>query len=71
MLCQVNCVDYKARKVGKDMIYLEIVVEKDNQKGILIGKVGHMPPGCRAACRSSSAKWAATDRTTVQLGSLG
>lgn len=53
------------------MIYLEIVVEKDNQKGILIGKVGHMPPGCRAACRSSSAKWAATDRTTVQLGSLG
>ncbi|GAQ80370.1 hypothetical protein KFL_000520430 [Klebsormidium nitens] len=38
--CQVNCVDYKARPAGKDMIYLEIVVEKDNQKGILIGKGG-------------------------------
>jgi GTPase Era involved in 16S rRNA processing len=52
------------------MIYLEIVVEKDNQKGILIGKVGIMPPGCRACCRSASTKWTATGRTTVHLGSI-
>ena len=37
---QVNIVVYEERKDGKDFIDAEIVVERDTQKGILIGKGG-------------------------------
>lgn len=36
---QVNVINYMERRVHKDYIQLEIVVEKDGQKGILLGKV--------------------------------
>ncbi|OMO56930.1 hypothetical protein CCACVL1_26143 [Corchorus capsularis] len=38
--CQVNVVNYKSRPNAKDFIQVEIVVEKDSQKIILIGKGG-------------------------------
>ncbi|XP_021300814.1 uncharacterized protein LOC110429217 [Herrania umbratica] len=38
--CQVNVVSYKTRPTAKDFIQVEIVVEKDSQKIILIGKGG-------------------------------
>ncbi|KAL4386141.1 hypothetical protein GQ457_09G009930 [Hibiscus cannabinus] len=38
--CQVNVVNYKTRPNAKDFIQVEIVVEKDSQKIILIGKGG-------------------------------
>ncbi|XP_050383167.1 GTPase ERA-like, chloroplastic [Argentina anserina] len=38
--CQVNVVSYKARPAAKDFIQVEIVVEKNSQKIILIGKDG-------------------------------
>ncbi|KAM7520177.1 hypothetical protein LguiB_019139 [Lonicera macranthoides] len=38
--CQVNVVNYKARPNAKDFIQVEIVVEKNSQKIILIGKEG-------------------------------
>ncbi|WRX07589.1 K Homology domain [Theobroma cacao] len=38
--CQVNVVSYKTRPTAKDFIEVEIVVEKDSQKIILIGKGG-------------------------------
>ena len=37
---QVNVVDYEEREGEKDLIHAEIVVERDSQKGILIGKGG-------------------------------
>lgn len=37
---QVNIVDYTEREGEKDIIEAEIVVERDSQKGILIGKGG-------------------------------
>lgn len=37
---QVNIVQYKEREDGKDLVSAEIVVERDAQKGILIGKGG-------------------------------
>lgn len=37
---QVNIVDYEEREDEKDLIHAEIVVERDSQKGILIGKGG-------------------------------
>ncbi|NNE69232.1 MAG: GTPase Era [Rhodothermales bacterium] len=37
---QVNIVDYTEREGEKDVIEAEIVVERDSQKGILIGKGG-------------------------------
>lgn len=36
---QVNVVSYKTRPTAKDFIQVEIVVEKNSQKIILIGKV--------------------------------
>jgi len=39
-VCQVNVTSYMERRVAKDYIQLEIVVEKDGQKGILLGKGG-------------------------------
>lgn len=38
--CQVNVVSYKARPTAKDFIQVEIVVERNSQKVILIGKEG-------------------------------
>ncbi|KAA8531904.1 hypothetical protein F0562_006379 [Nyssa sinensis] len=38
--CQVNVVNYKTRPTAKDFIQVEIVVEKNSQKIILIGKEG-------------------------------
>ncbi|XP_031255027.1 GTPase ERA-like, chloroplastic [Pistacia vera] len=38
--CQVNVVNYKTRPTAKDFIQVEIVVEKNTQKIILIGKGG-------------------------------
>ncbi|PSS36493.1 GTPase [Actinidia chinensis var. chinensis] len=38
--CQVNVVTYKSRPAAKDFIQVEIVVEKNTQKIILIGKEG-------------------------------
>ncbi|XP_062156347.1 GTPase ERA-like, chloroplastic [Alnus glutinosa] len=38
--CQVNVVSYKARPTAKDFIQVEIVVEQNSQKIILIGKEG-------------------------------
>ncbi|KAK4762871.1 hypothetical protein SAY86_008639 [Trapa natans] len=38
--CQVNVVSYKSRPTAKDFIQVEIVVEKNSQKIILIGKEG-------------------------------
>lgn len=37
---QVNVVEYEVRENEKDLIHAEIVVERDSQKGILIGKGG-------------------------------
>lgn len=37
--CQVNVVSYKTRPAAKDLIQVEILVEKNSQKIILIGKV--------------------------------
>lgn len=37
---QVNVVEFKERKVGKDFIKVEILVEKDGQRGILMGAGG-------------------------------
>ncbi|KAJ6796965.1 Uncharacterized protein M6B38_221150 [Iris pallida] len=38
--CQVNVVNYIARPTSKDFIQVEVVVEKNSQKIILIGKEG-------------------------------
>ncbi len=38
--CEVLVADFKEREEGKDFIQAEVVVEKDSQKGILIGKQG-------------------------------
>ena len=38
--CEVVIVDFKERDEGKDFIQAEIIVERDSQKGILIGKQG-------------------------------
>ncbi|KAK9284259.1 hypothetical protein L1049_023428 [Liquidambar formosana] len=38
--CQVNVVNYKTRPTAKDFIQVEVVVEKNSQKIILIGKEG-------------------------------
>lgn len=38
--CQVNVISYKSRPNAKDFIQVEIVVEKNSQKIILIGKEG-------------------------------
>lgn len=38
--CQVNVVSYKARPTAKDFVQVEVVVEKNSQKIILIGKEG-------------------------------
>lgn len=37
---QVNVIDWEERKGDKDLIHADIVVERDSQKGILIGKGG-------------------------------
>ncbi|XP_071724054.1 GTPase ERA-like, chloroplastic, partial [Rutidosis leptorrhynchoides] len=38
--CQVNVISYKTRPTAKDFIQVEILVEKNSQKIILIGKQG-------------------------------
>lgn len=38
--CQVNVISYKTRPNAKDFIQIEVVVEKNSQKIILIGKEG-------------------------------
>ncbi|CAH9088417.1 unnamed protein product [Cuscuta epithymum] len=38
--CQVNAVSYKSRPQAKDFIQVEVIVEKNSQKGILVGKEG-------------------------------
>lgn len=42
MIVQVNVVSYKARPNAKDFVQVEIVVEKNSQKIILIGKVSDL-----------------------------
>jgi len=39
--CQVNVVNYMERRLNKDFIEVEIIAEKESQKGVLIGKEGH------------------------------
>ncbi|XP_012573714.1 GTPase ERA-like, chloroplastic isoform X2 [Cicer arietinum] len=39
-VCQVNVISYKARPNAKDFIQVEILVEKNSQKIIIIGKEG-------------------------------
>lgn len=48
---QVNVITYEARETGKDFIDCEIVVERDAQKGILIGKGGKALKGLGADAR--------------------
>ena len=48
---QVNVMTYEARETGKDFIDCEIVVERDAQKGILIGKGGKALKGLGADAR--------------------
>ena len=38
--CEVVIADFKEREQGKDFIQAEIIVERESQKGILIGKEG-------------------------------
>ncbi len=38
--CQVNVVAYEEKEDGKDLIDVEIVVDRESQKGIVIGKGG-------------------------------
>lgn len=38
--CQVNVVSYKSRPTAKDFIQVEILVEKESQRGIILGKDG-------------------------------
>lgn len=38
--CQVDVVEFKERKGAKDYIKVDIVVEKDSQKGIIMGTQG-------------------------------
>lgn len=38
--CEVLIADFKERKEGKDFVQAEIIVEKESQKGIIIGKQG-------------------------------
>ena len=38
--CEVSIIDFKEREEGKDFISAEIVVERDSQKAIIIGKGG-------------------------------
>ncbi|RAL49229.1 hypothetical protein DM860_014447 [Cuscuta australis] len=38
--CQVNVVSYKSRPDAKDFIHVEVIVERNSQKAILIGKEG-------------------------------
>ncbi|XVE82584.1 hypothetical protein DITRI_Ditri16bG0017400 [Diplodiscus trichospermus] len=49
--CQVNVVSYKTRPSAKDFIQVEIVVEKNSQKIILIGKGGKALKTLAAAAR--------------------
>jgi GTPase len=37
---QVNVLDFKERKKGKDYILVELVVERNSQKGIILGRQG-------------------------------
>lgn len=48
---QVNVVTYEEREIGKDFIDCEVVVERDAQKGILIGKGGKALKHLGAAAR--------------------
>ena len=38
--CEILIADFKEREDGKDFIQAEIIVERDSQKGIIIGKQG-------------------------------
>ena len=38
--CQVNVVSFEERKQEKTLIHADIIIERDSQKGILIGKKG-------------------------------
>jgi len=38
--CQVNVVSYKSRPTAKDFIQVEILVEKESQRSIILGKDG-------------------------------
>lgn len=40
---QVNVLSYKTRPAAKDFIQVEVVVDKNSQKIILIGKVSLQP----------------------------
>ncbi len=48
---QVNIIQYEAHPEGKDFIACDIVVERDSQKGILIGKGGQALKALGAAAR--------------------
>jgi hypothetical protein len=37
--CQVNVISYKSRPTAKDFIQVEILVEKESQRSIILGKV--------------------------------
>ncbi|XP_078168509.1 GTP-binding protein Era-like protein [Carex rostrata] len=49
--CQVNVVTYKTRPNAKDFIQVEILVDKDSQKIILIGKEGKALKALATAAR--------------------
>jgi GTPase len=49
---QVNVVEFKERKKGKDYIRCELVVEKSTQKGIILGAKGSAIKALSSSARS-------------------
>jgi GTPase len=49
---QVNVLDFKERKKGKDYVLCELVVEKETQKGIVIGARGSALKALATAARA-------------------
>lgn len=49
---QVNVVDFKERKRGKDYILCELLVEKKSQKGIVVGARGSAIKALATAARA-------------------
>lgn len=49
---QVNVLDFKERKRGKDYILCELVVEKKSQKGIVLGSGGSAIKALATAARA-------------------
>lgn len=51
-LLQVNVLDFKERKRGKDYILCELLVEKKSQKGIVLGAGGSAIKALSTAARA-------------------